>query len=580
LIDPTYQGRSITSSSWFLAMVAAALSVGVLFFAALSASSSCFVDLRFGFPFSETGIDFSLSLASSLRGVIVETHLGFWVLLAATLVYAFKVPKRNYLISVFLLYVCGLAIRLLVAFHSLYPGSGPWWELGSVHSIATDGICLTGSYYHSGMPVLQLLILLFGSVFGYYATIVFIIPVLAWTLLYLVFFTFFRRHLPPELTILALLLPVTANVLFESTLRAESIAIPLGVLIVHLLLRRNFQISTTELMVEIGLYALLTLTHHLTAAVVLAVFAALIVGERLFHCRVPRNLVVIFLFSGVIFFSYWELYQGLLTEKLALISLSGSMDSMLEIPWPKPWWWWALYLTPKILSVLFIGYFVIDVLRHFPEKSPIENQVGSISGFGGLINALSAVLPGGYLFLRVFHQFFGYHAFGISTLRRSKLLLKILAVSFLFGMIADFPILDSNGYVIGGHWFDHSQAEVDGAEFVATQIPNGSRVAIDGRVEPLIYVFVPRGKIVPKIEAEVYVFNSTEEAWNHSVARRFDYIFASSFYATMFVFKDGSGATRLSESQLNKFSPPYFTEVFGNEDVTIYQVNGGPHRQG
>lgn len=549
MTQAVYNRKNFTSSRWFLSVIALVLSIGVIFFA-------------------------SLSFASGLSGVIAETHPGFWLLLAIALYYAFKVQKRNCLTSVFLLYVCGLGIRLLVAFHSLYPGSGPWWELGSVHSIVSNGFNLTGSYYHSGMPVLQFLILLLGGVFGFYLTIVFIIPVLAWTLTYFTFFIFFRKHLPPEKTILALFLLMTANILFESTLRAETIAIPLGALMIHSLIRRNLQVSKTELMLDVGLYALLTLTHHLTSAVVLAIFAALVIGEKIFHHHISKNLVTIFLLSGIIFFSYWEFYQGFLSEKLAEISLSGSIESMLETPWPKPIWWWALYFMPKVLSVLLIAYFIIDVLRHFREKRPVENQLGSISSLGVFANALSTIMPGGYLFLRVFHQFFGYHTLGISTLPRSKILLKILAVSFLFGMIADFPIMDSNNYVIGGYWFNHSNSEVEGAEFLAMQIPNGSRIAIDGRVEPLIYIFVPRGKVVPKIESAVYAFNSTEEAWNYSIIRRYDYIFVSNFYETMFVFKDGIGATKFSENQLNKFSHPFFTEVFGNGEVSVYKVNG------
>jgi len=549
-----YNVKNFTGSRGFLSVIPSVLLlmnvyVGVIFFA-------------------------SLSFDSGLSGVIVETHPGFWALLAITLYYAFKVQKRNYLTSVFLLYVCGLGIRLLVAFHTLYPGSGPWWELGSVHSIVSNGFNLKGGYYHSGMPVLQFLILLLGGVFGTYLTTVFIIPVLAWTLTYSTFYIFFRKHLPPEITILALFLVMTANILFESTLRAETIAIPIGVLVIHILLGRDLQVSKIELMLVVGLYALLTLTHHLTSAVVLAILAALVISEEFFHHHISKNLVTIFLLSGIIFFSYWGFYQGFLSEKLAEISLSRSIESMLETPWPKPIWWWALYSMPKVLSVSLIAYLIIDVLRYFREKTPIENQLGSISSVGVFVNALSAIMPGGYLFLRVFHQFFGYHTLGISTLPRSKILLKILAVSFLFGMIADFPIMDSNNYVIGGLWFNHSSSEVEGAEFLAMQIPDGSRIAIDGRVEPLIYIFVPRGKVVPKIESAVYAFDSTEEAWNYSIVRSYDYIFVSDFYETMFVFKDGSGATQFSENQLNKFSDPFFTEVFGNGEVSVYKVNG------
>jgi hypothetical protein len=199
----------------------------------------------------------------------------------------------------------------------------------------------------------------------------------------------------------------------------------------------------------------------------------------------------------------------------------------------------------------------------------------SISATGAVSEVPAFFFPGGYLFLRVFHQFFGYHTVGIAHLPRAKVLLKLLAVAFLIGLIAEFPLIDGHNNYVGGYWFDHSPFEVEGAEFLATQIPRGSRVVIDARVKVLIYAFAPYGDVVTKNDLSIYRGVFPEETWNECVTQDYQYVFVSTFYETMYISNEANGAKTFSVEELTKFVAPYFIEVFRNDDVAIYQVRRG-----
>ncbi len=512
----------------------------------------------------------SMSFDIGLRGVIVETHPGFWVLIGCAIYYAFKIQRTNYFGSALLIFVIGVGVRLLVGFHTLYPGSGPWMEFASVSYIKSNGFILDSYYYHSGMPVLQFLILILESIAGYYLTLVFIIPIIAWAFNYIMLYFFCRLYFSTEKTLVALLLLVPANILFQSITRAESIAIPLGMLIIYILFRKNLQISNTESFLAIGLYVLLILTHHLTSAVIMLVLISLTIAEWVFRRHISINLMMVSLSSLLIFFSYWEIYQGLLSEKLTEIFIA---EHIIPTPLPKPIWWWILYLLPKCFTAILTICFIAHVIR-LKTRNPTKEELMTVSSIGGITNVLAMIMPGGYMFLRIFHQFFGYHILGMSHLRGSKIMLKILVAIFFIGLLADFPIINSNsGNLIGGHWFDHSKYEVEGAEFLATNVPSGSRIVIDDRIESLLYIYVTKRTLSPKQEPDVYGITSTEEAWDYSINRNYDYILVSKFYETMFVFKGGTEATKFSEEQLAKFQYPLFIEVFRNEEVVIYKVN-------
>jgi len=524
-----------------------------------------------------TGVLFfsTLSFETGFSGIIVETHPFFWVLIATSIFFAFKIRKENFFGALFLIYIVGLGVRMLVAFHSLYPGSGPWNELGAVNHIRSYGFDLKGNYYHSGMPVLQSLINILGAIAGDYVSIVYIIPILAWTSSYIILFFFCRAYMPSENTLIALLLFSTANLLFQSTIRAEIIAVPLGMVIVYIIFRKTLLLSNKDLLLTIGLYALLIFTHHLTSGVLMLILASLVFVEKIFHHNTHRNFTIFFAISAIMFFSYWELFQGLLSEKLAEITLS---EAILPVVWQKPVWWWFLYLLPKVYSAGLVIYFIIHVFFSV-IRDPVKDRFMSISSMGALVNVPSFFFPGGYLFLRVFHQFFRYHTIGISYLPRSKILLKILAVTFLIGLVTEFPIIDRDkNSLIGGYWFDHSYHEVEAVKFLATQTPNRSRIVIDLRVEPLIYTLGPIPRARMKIEPAVYRFNSTEEAWNYCIKRNYHYIFISNFYKIMFISE--KGAEKFTEGQLNKFTEPYFIEIFRNEEVTVYEVNGSYGKTG
>jgi hypothetical protein len=197
----------------------------------------------------------------------------------------------------------------------------------------------------------------------------------------------------------------------------------------------------------------------------------------------------------------------------------------------------------------------------------------AISSIGSFLNIIAVLMPGGYLVTRVFHQYFGYYTMGISNLKHSEFLLKVLALLLILGLLAEFPIIDHKGQTIGGHWFSHSQDELEAAQFLTASTADGSRVVIDARIESLIYVFAPRWRIIPKQEPQVYEFDMVEDAYSHSISKEYDYVLVSTFYQTMFIFKEGTDAKRFSQEQLSKFVPPFFSEVFKNDEVIVYQVN-------
>lgn len=505
--------------------------------------------------------------------MIVQTHPIFWLLLVLLGVYSLRVHKHSFPTSMGIVYCFGLSLRLLPGVHVLYPGIDPWLELGSVHRIQERGFDLRGNYYHSGMPVLQLLLLGTSDLFGEYNAVVFLGPVLGWTMGFICLYKLSREFCDREASLVTLLVYSVGNVHLQSLTYPEQIALPIAMAVIYFF-HRTIKTSYRDVLILIAIFMLLNITHHLTAFCTLVAMFVCVAFIRRFENR--PNQICLWMTLLLMFVLYWQFYQEMLSD----VFLGRTLLHIGEIPkpWPKPFWWWICYFAPKLATGCLVGFMAVKMIIHRTTIHKFEMSL--ISAGGAFMILMGLVLPRGLYPWRIFNQFFGYFTLGMSSLPELKRSMKILAAMFLIGIVAEFPITDMSGYYVGGYWWGHDDPEISAFRFLVADLSEGSRVVTDGRSAVLAQAFsIPYGKVSPIRDFEVYNSTSNIEAWHRCIQRHYDYIFVSRTYQTISQFGEISGAMKFSEEQLSKFTSPYFIRIFhsmseaGTSEVVIYRVN-------
>jgi hypothetical protein len=510
-----------------------------------------------------------------LKGVIVETNPVFWFLLVVAILLAYKFRKTDALCSFSLVFVVGLSLRLLPAVHSLYPGFDPWNELSSIHHIQTYGFDLLGHYYHSALPVLQLLLLSFIPVFGEYNTIAYFGPVLGWLLAYVCLYKLGREFFDKEKTLFLLIIYSCANVASQFFTTPETLALGIGFATVFFFHRNLSKPSIKYSIATTTLFTLLVFTHHLTALSVVLATGAIIILVKLTGAKIKNTFLVWFGMLSI-FLTYYELYQGLLSTMIVLRTTQLSIG--LPTGWAKPLWWWTLYLLPLTLLVLASAIWILPPLKRRKIVKPIE--VFAMIVAGGFSVILGLVYPTGLPPLRVFNQF-GAHFFnGALNTKFTKIIAILLSSAFLVGITTQFPVTNSSDLYLGGYWISHSSEEIQSLEYFVKNANQNSLIAADGRIRPVLNSLSYASRNVststrPEI-MEVYETNSTKHAWDYCRSNGILYVFVSSFYKTIAQFDVYSGAARFSDEQLSKFSSPYFALWYNNSEVSIYLVITDP----
>jgi hypothetical protein len=512
-----------------------------------------------------------IPLSTSLKGVVVETNPIFWVFLSLCMGLAFTLRKRDVFCSLLLVFFIGLCLRLIPVVHSYYPEFDPWNELASIHHIENSGFNLRGNYYHSDLPVLQLLLLTFIPVFGEYNTLAYLGPVLGWVLAFICLYKLGREFFDVEKVWLLMLIYSCANIGFQFFTAPETIALSFGFASVFFFHRNLVKSSVKYSLATLVMFTLLVFTHHLTAFCVVVATGAIIVVLILRKAKITNAFLWLGLLS--IFLAYYELYQGLLSSMLVIRVTQVAIG--IPTGWPKPLWWWVLYFLPMVLLALMLTTWIVPPLIRKKITRPIEVLALVIAG--GVSLVFGFFFPSGLPPLRIFNQF-GAHFFnGALNARLARTFSILLACSLLLGVVTAFPMTNGTDYYVGGYWINHSPEEIQAIEYFVNNASANSRIIADGRIRPVLNGLAPENKnlsasTLPQI-IEVYETNSTQQAWDFCVRYGFTYVFVSSFYKVIAQFDVYGGAARFSDAQLSKFEPPYFSLWYNNSQVSIYSVN-------
>jgi len=506
-----------------------------------------------------------------LKGVIVETHPLFWILLSISAVYALKIRKKEFYSSLVLIFFIGLSLRLIPATQSFYPSYDPWNELASVHHIQAFGFDLRGNYYHSSLPVLQVLLIALTPVFGEYNTLAFFGPVFGWTLAFICLYKLSREFFSSESILLVLLLYSSANIAFQSFTTPETIALSVGFATIYFFHRNIVEPSYKYTLATVAVFTLLNFTHHLTAFCVIIVTGAIAI-VLVFKKKRNTNLFV-WLSMLWIFLVYWELYQHMLSNML----IFQIERPLIGIPtgWPKPIWWWIIYLLPKVFLASMLIAWVFPFMMRKTMPNPAE--IFSATIVGGLTFIFGFMIPRVLIPLRILNQFGGYFSMGVANLKYSNILIKVLTATFIIGLLAEFPMTNMSNFYVGGYWINHSPQEISALQYLATNATPGSNIVIDARCQRVLNCFAAPDKNLTTIADwrafEVYNLTSPEDKWIYCVKNGLNYIFVSNFYKVIAHFDVYGGAEKFSDDQLSQFSAPYFNLLYEKSEVTIYLVN-------
>lgn len=522
--------------------------------------------------FSST-LDFDIGFI----GPIVEVHPIFWIILTISIVFVLTRRKKRVYPALIVLFFIGLSLRLIPAAHSLYPGVDPWGELASVHRIQAMGFDLRGNYAHSSLPVLQTLLILSIPVFGQYNTITFFGPIFGWILAFVCLYKLVREFLSTENALLVLMTYACANICYQYLSTPETIALGIGFATVLLFHRNIVRQSMKYTLATIGVYALLIFTHHLTAFFVLLATGSIVV-VLMFHKRKTTNLFVWFSML-LTFLLYFQFYQHLLSS-LLLVQIE---HPMVGVPtgWPKPLWWWVLYILPYAFLLSMLAAWIVPFMIR--KKIPEHTEILAMVLAGGFLFLFSFLTPQNLPPLRILNQSGGYFLMGaacVSVHGRAKLsnvLIIMLSATLLLGLVTAFPITNKTNFYVGGYWISHTSDEILALQYIAANATPGSRIAADGRCREIIVGLAPveRNLTAPTISdiLEIYSTNSTVEAWNYCINDSITYVFVSKFYEVIAQFSVYGGGTKFSDAQLSKFTSPYFTLWYTNAEASIYLVN-------
>lgn len=519
----------------------------------------------------------TLQFDAGFKGPIVETHPLYWIILAVGIMYLLLVRKKYVYSSLIVIFFIGLSLRLIPVTHSLYPGYDPWNELASIHHIQATGFNLLGNYYHSNLPVLQILLILFIPFFGEYNTIAYFGPVFGWVLAFICLFKLSREFFSIEKTLLVLLLYACVNISAQYLTTPETIALGIGFATVFFFHRTLARPSVKYSVVTIAVFTLLVFTHHLTALSVLAVTGAITLIMLVKKVRTTNLLV--WLSMLLIFFAYFELYQHMLSNLLVL----QIEQPLIGVPagfWPKPIWWWILYVMPKAFLFSMLGAWIVPFA--IKKKTPKPDEIFATVSAGGFLILLGFLSLEGLPPLRVFNQFGGYFSNGVASLKRSNIFMIVLVAILLMGLVTEFPMTNVNEFYLGGYWISHTPQEVTALHYLSTNAPAGSRIVVDGRCRRILDTFASPSRNITTIANldayEVYNLTSTEQVWSYCTGKDVNYVFVSNFYKVIAHFSVYSGAERFSIEQLSKFNAPYFYLFYESSDsqVVVYSVNKQP----
>jgi hypothetical protein len=512
----------------------------------------------------------TLQFDAGLKGSIVETHPFYWIQLTVGIVYLLLIRTKYVYSSMIVVFFIGLSLRLIPATHSLYPGYDPWNELASIHRIQATGFNLLGNYYHSSLPVLQILLVFFIPFFGEYNTVAYFGPVFGWVLAFICLYKLSREFFCTERTLLVLLLYACVNISAQYLTTPETIALGIGFATVFFFHRTLARPSAKYPVATIAVFTLLVFTHHLTAFSVLVATGAITIIMLVKKGR-TTNLFV-WLSMLLIFIAYYELYQNMLSNLLIL----QIEQPLIGVPtsWPKPIWWWVLYVTPKAFLSSMLGAWIIPFV--IKKKIPKPDEIFGMVSAGGFLTLFGFVIPKDLPPIRVLNQFGGYFSNGVASLRRSNILIIALTAILLIGLVTEFPMTNMSNFYVGGYWIGHSSQEISAIQYLGANGTFDSRIAIDGRCRQVLAGLVsPQKELTPVTSwdvFEIYNTTSTEQAWTVATHNNFTYIFVSEFYKIIAHFDVYSGAEKFSETQLSKFSPPYFSLWYKNSEVAIYLV--------
>jgi hypothetical protein len=512
----------------------------------------------------------TLQFDVGFKGPIVETNPLYWIILAVGIVYLLLVRKKYVYSSLIIIFFIGLSLRLIPATHSLYPGYDPWNELASIHRIQATGFNLLGNYYHSSLPVLQMLLIFFIPLFGEYNTIVYFGPVFGWVLAFICLYKLGREFFSTEKTLLVLLLYACLNISAQYLTTPETIALGIGFATVFLFHRTLAKPSVQYSVATIAVFTLLVFTHHLTALSVLAATGAITI--ILMVKKVRTTTLLVWLSMLLIFFAYFQLYQHMLSNLLIL----QIEQPLIGVPtgWPKPIWWWILYVAPKAFLFSLLGAWIVPFV--IKKKIPKPDEIFGMVSTGGFLILLGFLIPTDLPPLRVLNQFGGYFSNGVASLKRSNILIIALAAILLMGVVTEFPMTNMSNFYVGGYWISHSSQEVSAIQYLAANATFDSRIAIDGRCRGVLAGLAsPQKELTPVTSWDVFdVYNttSTEEAWTVCTHNNYTYVFVSEFYKIIAHFDVYGAAEKFSENQLSKFSSPYFSLWYKNSEVAIYLV--------
>lgn len=515
----------------------------------------------------------TLQFDAGFKGPIVETHPFYWTVLAVGIIYLLLIRKKYVYSSLIVVFFIGLSLRLIPATHSLYPGYDPWNELASIHRIQATGFNLLGNYYHSSLPVLQILLIFFIPFFGEYNTLAYFGPVFGWVLAFICLYKLSREFFSTEKTLLVLLVYACVNISAQYLTTPETIALGIGFVTVFFFHRSLARPSVKYSVATVAVFTLLVFTHHLTALSVLVATGAITIIMLVKKVRTTNLLVLLSML--LIFFAYYELYQHMLSSLLFL----QIEKPLIGVPtgWPKPIWWWVLYVAPEAFSFSMLGAWIIPFV--IKKKIPKPDEIFGMVSAGGFLILLGFLTPASLPPLRVLNQFEGYFSNGVASLKRSNILMIALAAILLMGLVTEFPMTNMNGSYLGGYWIGHSSEEIEALQHLAAYALPYSNIIMDTRCRGVFAGLASPSEdfsVIANWESfKVYNAVSTDEAYENCIRSNINYVFVSRFYRVIAIFAvyPGFGAFEFSEGQLCKFEEPHFTLEYQNEGTWIYRVN-------